>query len=276
MSAHVLLVRSSLKIRCGLAGRTFLSRPEVTDIQSVPEIFEHLSSVLFNLPTMKIATCLQHVPFEGPGIFRQALEMRGYAVNSVLVPSEGLPPEPGDFLLIMGGPMSVNDSDSWITEELAFLQAALRKDIPIIGICFGSQLLAKALGGSVLPGPTFEIGMNPVSVTDEGKTDPVFRQFPSTLQVFQWHGEGIVLPQETKSLMASPNFATQAFRVQDRCYGLLFHLEMEEAGIQALCRECPEDVQTGDLPPDRIHAQAIPHLPLLHDLADHLIGHLTQ
>ncbi len=225
---------------------------------------------------MKVATCFQHVPFEGPGIFRQALETRGYAVKTILVPSEGLPREPGDFLLIMGGPMSVNDSDSWITEELAFLQATLRKNIPILGICFGSQLLAKALGGSVVPGPTFEIGMNPVSVTEEGKNDPVFKQFPSTLQVFQWHGEGIVLPQETKSLMASPNFPTQAFRVQDRCYGLLFHSEMEEAGIHALCRECPEDVQKGDIPPEIIHAQAIPLLPRLHDFADHLIEHLTQ
>ena len=225
---------------------------------------------------MKVATCLQHVSFEGPGIFRQALEARGYTVNTMLVPSEGLPQDPGDFLLIMGGPMSVNDSDSWIKEELAFLQATLRKGIPMLGICFGSQLLAKALGGSVVPGTTFEIGMNPVTVTDEGKADPVFRQFPSTFEVFQWHGEGIVLPHETKSLMASPNFPTQAFRAQDRCYGLLFHPEMEEAGIHALCRECPEDVQKGGIPPEMIHAEAIPCLPLSHDFADHLIGHLTQ
>ncbi len=225
---------------------------------------------------MKVATCLQHVPFEGPGIFRQALETRGYAVKTILVPSEGLPREPGDLLLIMGGPMSVNDSDSWITEELAFLQATLRKDIPILGICFGSQLLAKALGGSVVPGSTFEIGMNPVTLTDVGKADPVFRKFPSTLQVFQWHGEGIVLPQETKPLMASPNFPTQAFRAKDGCYGLLFHLEMEEAGIHALCRECPEDVQKGNIPPEMIQAQAIPRLPLLHGFANHLIEHLTQ
>ncbi len=225
---------------------------------------------------MKVATCLQHVPFEGSGIFRQALEARGYVVNTFLVPSEGLPQEPGDFLLIMGAPMSVNDSDSWITEELAFLQTALRKNIPTLGICFGSQLLAKALGGSVVPGARFEIGMNPVTLTDEGKADPVFRQFPSTLQVFQWHGEGIVLPQETKPLMASANFPIQAFRAQDRCYGLLFHPEMEEAGIHALCRECPEDVQKGEISPEMISAQAIPHLPILHEFADHLIEHLTQ
>ena len=225
---------------------------------------------------MKVATCLQHVPFEGPGIFRQALEARGYRVKTSLVPSEGLPQEAEDFLLIMGGPMSVNDSESWIAEELNFLEAAMRKDIPTLGICFGSQLLAKASGGSVVPGTTFEIGMNPVTLTDEGKADPIFRQFPSSLQVFQWHGEGIVLPQETKPLMASANFPVQAFRAKDRCYGLLFHPEMEEAGIHALCRECPEDVQKGGIPSEMIHAEAISHLPVLHEFADQLIEHLTQ
>jgi len=224
---------------------------------------------------MKIATCLQHVAFEGPGVFRQALEIRGYSVRSTLVPSEELPQDPGDFLLIMGGPMSVNDSDPWIAEELQFLQATIAKGIPILGICFGSQLLAKALGGSVAPGPSVEIGMVSVSVTHEGQVDPVFSQGPSTLQVFQWHGEGISLPPGIPSLVTSADFPVQAFRARERCYGLLFHLEMEEAGMQALCRECPEDAQKSGMPSETIQAQAIPHLPFLHQLADRLIGHLV-
>jgi GMP synthase-like glutamine amidotransferase len=224
---------------------------------------------------MKIATCLQHVPFEGPGIFRQALEVRGYSIRTTLVSFEGLPQDHGDFLLIMGGPMSVNDSDPWIAEELQFVKAALNKGIPVLGICFGSQLLAKALGGSVAPGPCFEIGMVPVTLTDEGKVDPVFRQWPSTFQVFQWHGEGISLPPEIPSLVASADFSVQAFRARERCYGLLFHLEIEETGMQTLCRECPEDVQKAESFPEMIHAQATPHLPMLHQFADQLIGHLA-
>jgi len=225
---------------------------------------------------MKIATCLQHVPFEGPGIFRQALDSRGYSVRTTLVPSEGLPHDCGDFLLIMGGPMSVNDPDLWIEEELRFVKAAINKGIPVLGICFGSQLLAKALGGFVATGPCVEIGMVPVTITDAGKLDPVFSKWPSIVQAFQWHGEGISLPPEIPSLMASANFPVQAFRTRERCYGLLFHLEMEEAGMQALCRECPEDVQKSGVAPETIQAQAIPHLPCLHQLADQLIQHLTQ
>jgi len=225
---------------------------------------------------MKVATCLQHVPFEGPGVFRQALETQGYAVKTILVPSQGLPLDLGDFLLIMGGPMSVNDADSWITEELHVIKAAINKGIPVLGICFGSQLLAKVLGGSVVSGPTFEIGMVPVTLTDEGKADSVFSQLPSTFQVFQWHGEGITLPPETKSLVASADFPVQAFRAQERCYGLLFHPEMEEEGMKALCRECPEDVKKGKVLPDVIQAQATPYLPMLHQFADRLIRHLAQ
>ncbi len=225
---------------------------------------------------MKIATCLQHVAFEGPGVFRQGLKVRGYSVRSTLVPSEELPQDSGDFLLIMGGPMSVNDSDPWIAEEMQFVKAALNNGIPVLGICFGSQLLAKALGGSVAPGPCFEIGMVSVTLTDEGKVDPVFSQWPSTFQVFQWHGEGISLPPEIPSLVASTDFCVQAFRARERCYGLLFHLEIEETGMQRLCRECLEDVQKAEIFPETIYAQATPHLPMLHQFADQLIGHLTQ
>ena len=224
----------------------------------------------------KVAWCLQHVPFEGPGIFQQALESRGFSVRSRLVSSEGLPPDSGDFLLIMGGPMSVNDSDVWITQELHFLQTSMKRNIPILGVCFGAQLLARALGASVTRGPVFEIGMVPVTLTYEARFDPVFRQMPKSFPVFQWHGEGMTLPQKAVPLAASAHFPVQAFQVQDRIYGLLFHLEMNEAGMRALCQECPEDMEQGGLSPEALHTQALPHLPALNPLADRLISHLTR
>jgi GMP synthase-like glutamine amidotransferase len=225
---------------------------------------------------MKVALCLQHVPFEGPGVFRRALEFRGYEVKTRVVPAEGLPMDHGNILLLMGGPMSVNDTDPWIKAELHFVKTALERGIPVLGICFGAQLLAKALGGSVAPGPKFEIGMVPVLVTDSGTHDPVFGSMPQTFPVFQWHGEGMTLPPGGTHLAASADFPIQAFRMGKRIYGLLFHLEMEEAGLLALCRECPHDVQRGGIPPENIHAQSLPYLPGLHQLADRLIGHLLS
>ncbi|PJA81243.1 MAG: amidotransferase [Nitrospirae bacterium CG_4_9_14_3_um_filter_51_5] len=225
---------------------------------------------------MKVALCLQHVLFEGPGVFRPALETRGYTVRTVAVPANGLPSNPGDFLLIMGGPMSVNDADAWIEAELQFVKTGLARDIPVLGICFGAQLLAKALGASVTPGPKFEIGMVPVSLTEIGRTDPVFSSLPQTFPVFQWHGEGMTLPPGATHLATSADFPVQAFRMKDRAYGLLFHLELEEAGVWALCRECPQDVQRGGMSPEMIQAQSLPHRPMLYELADRLIGHLTR
>jgi len=197
-------------------------------------------------------------------------------LKSTLVPSDGVPKDAGDFVLIMGGPMSVNDSDPWIGEELSFVQSVMELDIPILGICFGAQLLAKALGSSVTPGPIFEIGMVPVRLTDGGKKDSIFSQLPNTFNVLQWHGEGLTLPPGAVSLVASDHFPIQAFRAKDRAYGLLFHLEMDETGIQALCGECPEDVRKGGIPANAIHSQALPHLPTLHQFADRLIANLVE
>ncbi len=223
---------------------------------------------------MKVALCLQHVPFEGPGVFRRALENRGYAVRCYVVPTDGLPLDPGNFLLIMGGPMSVNDADSWVEDELHFVETVLSCGIPVLGICFGAQLLAKVLGASVAPGTNSEIGMVPVSLTESGRTDPVFGSMPRTFPVFQWHGEGMTLPPGGTHLAASEDFSVQAFKMNNRVYGLLFHLELEEDGVRALCRECPQDVQRSGLSPEMIQAQSLPHLPELHELADRLIGHV--
>ena len=67
---------------------------------------------------MNRALCLQHVSFEGPGVFSHALARHSYTLQTTLVPKEGLPSRPGQFLLVMGGPMSVNDSDPWIKQEI--------------------------------------------------------------------------------------------------------------------------------------------------------------
>ncbi len=140
------------------------------------------------------AVCLQHVPFEGPGAFAAHLAQRGVSIGHSLVPKDGLPKNAGDLLIVMGGPMSVNDPDSWIAEETAFIRAAMHAGKRVLGICLGSQFMAKALGGQVRPGRTLEIGMTPIRLTEDGKKDPVFGQLPDSFEVFEWHGEVFDLP----------------------------------------------------------------------------------
>lgn len=222
------------------------------------------------------AVCLQHVPFEGPGAFASALSKRGVALDSSLVPNDGLPKDAGDLLIVMGGPMSVNDSDQWIAEEAAFIRSALLDGKPVIGVCLGSQLMAKALGATVRSGSALEIGLTPVRLTDAGKQDPVFGAGPEAFEVFEWHGEVFNLPQGCVPLAGSDIAPLQAFRYGDRAYGLLFHLEMEADGIDALCQHCAPDLLKAGLTVEQVRSAALPRLPQLHHTADRLIGHLLQ
>jgi len=222
------------------------------------------------------AVCLQHVPFEGPGAFARALARCGVKLEHVLVPKEGLPKDPGDLLIVMGGPMSVNDPDNWIAEETAFITSVLQAGRPVIGVCLGSQFMAKALGGTVRPGKALEIGMTPVRLTVEGKNDPVFEPCPETFDVFEWHGEVFDLPSGCVPLAGSEIAPLQAFRYGASAYGLLFHLEMEAQGIESLCRECGTDLSRAQLTAQQVKSTALPQLPQLHRVADRLVAHLLS
>ncbi len=220
------------------------------------------------------AVCLQHVPFEGPGAFAKALAKRGVGIDYWLVPKDGLPKDTGDLLIVMGGPMSVNDPDKWIAEETAFIKSVLQAGKPVIGVCLGSQFMAKALGATVRSGQALEIGMTPVRLTEAGKQDSVFGAGPDMFNVFEWHGEIFDLPNDCAPLAGSDIAPLQAFRYGDRAYGLLFHLEMEESGIDSLCRECAPDLMKACLTAQQVKSTALPQLPQLHHTADRLIGSL--
>jgi GMP synthase-like glutamine amidotransferase len=220
------------------------------------------------------AVCLQHVPFEGPGAFALSLAKRGVSLESRLVPKDGLPDDTGDLLIVMGGPMSVNDPDPWVAAETGFIRTALLSGKPVIGVCLGSQFMAKALGAAIRPGTALEIGMTQIRLTPEATHDPVFRTLPGSFEVFEWHGEVFDLPNGCVPLAGSDLAPLQAFRYGAQAYGLLFHLEMEQTGIESLCRECAPDLTKAHRSAQQVQAAALAQLPTLHGMADRLIAHL--
>ena len=224
---------------------------------------------------MKNLLCLQHVPFEGPGCFGKAFAENGCRVERRLVPTEGLPESTPDALLVMGGPMSANDPDPWIAAELDFIRKQVALGVPYLGICLGSQLLARAVGGQVQPGPAPEIGMTSIRLTEAARHDPLFSRFPDHSEVFEWHGEGITLPEGAVTLAQSALYPVQAFRYGRTAYGLLFHLEVEAAGVDALCRNAPQDLERAGRTRDEIEGETAPHLARLNSLAQQLIRHFT-
>ena len=123
--------------------------------------------------------------------------------------------------------MSVNDDadQPWLTEEKTLVGEAVRAGTPYWGVCLGVQLLAASLGARVYPGPEPEVGLLPVSMTGEARSDPVFGEAPHELVTLQWHGDTFDLPDGAVRLASSPAYANQAFRFE-RAYGVQFHLEV--------------------------------------------------
>jgi GMP synthase-like glutamine amidotransferase len=187
---------------------------------------------------------LQHIACEPPGVFEDVLRERDAELHRVeLDEGDRLPDWRGfDAIVAMGGPMSVNDETElpWLEDEKRLIADAVRAGTPFWGVCLGVQLLAAALGARVYPGPEPEVGLLPVTPTEEGRADPVFTTLPAELVTLQWHGDTFDLPDGATRLASSPAYENQAFRFE-RAYGVQFHLEVsaEMAGEWA---EVPEYV----------------------------------
>ncbi len=180
---------------------------------------------------MKSVLVFQHIACETPGIFLELLREQKRPVETVrLYEGDRAPDDLSQYsgLLVMGGPMSVNDEADypWLKTEDRLLKEALARDFPTLGICLGSQLVAKAAGGTIRRGPRKEIGWYPVRLTIAARRDPLFREFPETIEVFQWHGEYFDTPPGAVNLAGSELYQCQVFSIGRNVYGLLFHLEV--------------------------------------------------
>lgn len=169
-------------------------------------------------------------------MFAEVLTERGLASQTVR-PDLGqpVPPDPSAFagVIAMGGPMGVYEEDRypWLRDEDRLLRAAIARDQPALGICLGSQLIAKADGARVGPGPEKEIGWYPLTLTDDGRKDLLFAGFP---EAFEWHGDVFDLPAGAVNHAASARYPHQAFRVGRRVYGLLFHVDVTAPMVRVM------------------------------------------
>jgi len=145
-----------------------------------------------------------------------------------------LPKDAFDFdaVVSMGGPMNVYEEDKYhfLAEETEFLARCFENELPILGICLGAQLMAKAGGAKVTRAPQEETGWYEVSLTDAGKVDPFFKGLPESFAVFQLHGDTFEIPREGILLATSPTCQNQAFRISNSL-ALQFHLEVQAAKL---------------------------------------------
>jgi GMP synthase-like glutamine amidotransferase len=231
---------------------------------------------------VKPIAIFRHAPHEGPGHFAAFCDTHGLPWRLLSIDAgETVPSAPDAYsgLVFMGGPMSVNDDLPWIAPLLALIRAAAAAGIPLLGHCLGGQLMAQALGGSVVRNPVKEIGWGSVRVLES----PVARDWFGTLKTFEsfhWHGETFTLPPGAELILESAYCASQAFALGPHL-ALQCHVEMTEAMIRSWCEIGTEEIAAAAASPavqtpERMQSLNAVNLPALRVVADRLYGRWAE
>ena len=194
-----------------------------------------------------LVLAFRHVPFEHLGLIAPALESRGVTFEYVdwfRDPQLALREEEAGGFIFMGGPMSANDDLPYIRRELGLIERAAAAGKPVLGICLGAQLVAKALGARVYRNPVKEIGWYPITWTGAASRDTLLAGLGGQETVFHWHGETFDMPGGAELLASSEQCRHQAFRWGACVYGLQFHLEVTPEMIADWVRQ---DLNSGDV-----------------------------
>jgi GMP synthase (glutamine-hydrolysing) len=183
----------------------------------------------------KTALALRHLAFEDLGLIEPLLRGRGFEVryheagvdDFAAVDVGGV-----DLLVVLGGPISVEDEARfpWLADEVALIRRRLDQRLPLLGICLGAQLMARALGAQVQPMGVKEIGFAPLTLTAAGQGTALAELGDQPM--LHWHGDQFELPAGLSSLAATPVCPHQAFAPHDRALGLQFHPEVDPARFE--------------------------------------------
>lgn len=192
----------------------------------------------------------QHVAFEGPGYLEEWAKKKGHQLTGTRWYDGESPPAVADIdlLVVLGGPMNIYEEESypWLVEEKLFLKQALAEvSVSIIGICLGAQLTADQLGARIYANTYKEIGWLPIELSGQAKQNPLFEEFPSEpFNVFHWHGDTFDLPAGADRLASSEGCLNQAFAVEERIFGLQFHIESTTGTIEQLLENGADDLKS--------------------------------
>lgn len=183
---------------------------------------------------MKPVAIIRHIPCEGPGYLENILRKYKIPIHLIAVDQdETIPRQINHYsgLVIMGGPMSVNDEDAWIKDEIKLIQHTISQGKPVLGHCLGGQFIAKSLGAAVVQNPVKEIGWHPVSSNKDSNLADWTNEFNQAQQVFHWHGETFEIPEGAQRLLSNKHCVNQAFRYKENVLAFQCHIEMTQAMI---------------------------------------------
>jgi GMP synthase-like glutamine amidotransferase len=176
------------------------------------------------------ALAVVHQPDAGPGVFAAAAADAGWTLR--LVDAPALPGELRgvDAVMTFGGSAHPDQdaAHAWMAGEVAWLAAVLRAEVPLLGVCLGAQLVARAAGGGARRAKRPEIGWHEVRIATAGREDPLLGPLAPSFEAFGWHSYECVLPPGAAALAAS-DICPQAFRAGERAWGIQFHAEVSAA-----------------------------------------------
>ena len=183
------------------------------------------------------AVALRHVAFEDLGLLAPIMEREGWNVSFCEAAVDDLSHRSirnADLVIVLGGPIGVYETDDYpfLTSELALIEYRLSRDLPTLGICLGSQLMAKALGSRVFKGPVKEIGWGTIDLTEEGRSSCLKALQGDDAVVLHWHGDTFDLPQGATRLASNANYENQAFAYGRNALALQFHLEADPRQLE--------------------------------------------
>jgi GMP synthase (glutamine-hydrolysing) len=189
------------------------------------------------------------------GVFEDVVADRGHALEEWSLAWGTPPPRPLDAygaVFVLGGAMHADQDDRhpWLREENFLLQRLLGLGTPMLGVCLGAQLLAKASRADVYPSHEPEIGWHAVELGPEAADDPLFARLPERFEAFQWHYYTYAVPTGAHELARS-RICTQAFRLGRHVWGIQFHAEVREETIHAWL-----DAEDRDVPGSRAALRA--------------------
>ena len=228
---------------------------------------------------MSSVLVFQHIPHETLGSLESAFQEVGLAWKYLemfgpVPPGIDLSAVAG--LVVLGGPMNVDEVDQYpfLAAEIGWIRRAVQAGLPYLGICLGSQLLAKALGARVYANGVKEIGWYRIELTPQAADDPLFTGCQPIQTVFQWHGDTFDLPAGAVHLAFSPLCRHQAFRFGQSAWGLQFHIEMTPELIDrwlGVGQNCDELAGLDYIDPRTIREGTAENLPPMERLGNRVL-----